>query len=171
MIDAFEGPTAQDAHVAGFVLDAGKGVTVAANKWDLVRGKEEVARVEHHLARIFHFLPQSPLARISAKTGRNLDHVLPMALEIHRTRGQRIPTSRLNAFLRAWVGRRDLPSRRGRAARFKYATQTGTAPPEFTLFFSNPEHVHRSYARYLENGLRQEFGFDGTPVRLSLRAS
>ena len=171
VIDAFEGPTQQDAHVAGFVLDAGKGVTVAANKWDLVRGKEAVARVEHHLGRIFHFLPQSPLVRISARTGRNLDHVLPMALEIHRTRRRRIATSRLNAFLRAWVGRRDLPSRRGRAARFKYATQTGVAPPEFALFFSNPEHVHRSYVRYLENGLRQEFGFDGTPMRLSLRST
>ncbi len=171
VVDAHEGPTAQDAHVAGYVLDAGKGVTIAANKWDLVRGKEAAARIDHHLRRIFHFLPESPMARISAVTQRNLDHVIPMALEVYDARQQRIPTSRLNLFLREWVGRRDPPSRRGRPARFKYATQTGASPPEFALFFSNPDHVHRSYLRYLENGLRATFGFNGTPVHLTLRAS
>ena len=171
VVDAFEGPTAQDAHVAGFVLDAGKGVVILANKWDLVVGKESSDRVDHHLRRIFHFLPESPVAKISALTGRHVDHVLPMALEVHRARHVQVLTSRLNVFLRSWIGRRDPPSRRGRIARFKYATQSGVAPPQFTLFFSNPESIHRSYRRYLENGLREEYGFNGTPVEVKLRAS
>ena len=171
VVDAFEGPTAQDAHVAGFVLDAGKGVVILANKWDLVVGKEFSDRVDHHLRRIFHFLPESPVAKISALTGRHVDHVLPMALEVHRARHVQVLTSRLNVFLRSWIGRRDPPSRRGRIARFKYATQSGVAPPQFTLFFSNPESIHRSYRRYLENGLRDEYGFNGTPVEVKLRAS
>ena len=171
VVDAFEGPTAQDAHVAGFVLDAGKGVVILANKWDLVVGKEFSDRVDHHMRRVFHFLPESPLAKISALTGRHINRVLPMALEVHRARHLRVPTSRLNVFLRSWIGRRDPPSRRGRVARFKYATQSGVAPPEFTLFFSRPESIHRSYQRYLENGLREEYGFNGTPVQVKLRTS
>ena len=171
VIDAYEGPTAQDAHVAGFVMDSGKGVVVVANKSDLTVGKEATAKIDHHLRRIFHFLPESPVARVSALTRRHLDRVMPMALEVHRARQQRIPTSRLNVFLRAWIGRRDPPSRRGRVARFKYATQIGVSPPQFTLFFSGPEYIHRTYRRYLENGLREEFGFYGTPIRVHLRAS
>lgn len=171
VIDAYEGPTAQDAHVAGFVMDSGKGVVVVANKSDLTVGKEATAKIDHHLRRIFHFLPESPVARVSALTRRHLDRVMPMALEVHRARQQRISTSRLNVFLRAWIGRRDPPSRRGRVARFKYATQIGVSPPQFTLFFSGPEYIHRTYRRYLENGLREEFGFYGTPIRVHLRAS
>ena len=101
----------------------------------------------------------------------HVDHVLPMALEVHRARHVQVLTSRLNVFLRSWIGRRAPPSRRGRIARFKYATQSGVAPPQFTLFFSNPESIHRSYRRYLENGLRDEYGFNGTPVQVKLRAS
>jgi GTP-binding protein len=171
VVDAFEGPTAQDAHIAGFVLDAGKGIVILANKWDLIVGKEFSDQADHHLRRVLHFLPESPLAKISALTGRHIGHVVPMALEVHRARNLRVLTSRLNVFLRSWIGRRDPPSRRGRVARFKYATQSGVAPPEFTLFFSNPEHIHISYRRYLENGLREEYGFNGTPVRVKFRAS
>ncbi len=171
VVDGAEGPTNQDAHIGGMLLEAGKGAVVAVNKWDLVTDDYVRTSVERDLERILHFLPESPLVRISARTGLRVKLVLPAALEVFDARRRRVTTSRLNAFLRDWIGRREPPSRRGRAARFRYATQTGADPPTFLLFFAHPEQVHPTYVRYLENGLRQEFAFDGTPVRVRLRES
>ncbi len=171
VVDAAEGPTNQDAHVAGMLLEAGKGVVVAVNKWDLVTDDYVRTSVERNLERILHFLPESPLVRISARTGLHVRLVPPAALDVFDARRTRVTTSRLNGFLRDWIGRREPPSRRGRPARFRYATQTGVDPPTFLLFFAHPEQVHPTYVRYLEHGLRHEFALDGTPVRVRLRES
>ena len=172
VIDAAEGPTDQDAHVAGLLLEANKGIVLAVNKWDLVTGGEDgVKHVEFQIARVLYFLPDSPLVRISALSGRNIADIVPAALGVYQARQTRIPTSRLNIVLRDWIGRRDPPSKGGRAARFKYATQADVNPPVFVLFFANPEFVHPTYRRYLERGIRSEVSFGGTPIVLSLRES
>ena len=169
--DADEGVTAQDAHIAGFVLDASTGVVVAANKWDLLADADRRRKVEQDLERLFHFLPDSPVIRTSALSGRNVKQLIPAALQVFNARQKRISTSLLNRVMREWTGRRDPPSHHGRLARFKYATQVGVNPPAFLMFFSAPHNVHSTYLRYLENGLRRTFGFDGTPIKIRLRES
>ena len=169
--DAGQGAAAQDAHIAGLLLEAAKGLVIVANKWDLVQEPNARDEAERGLRRMLHFAPESPLLRISALTGRNVRNVIPAALEVYAARQTRVTTPKLNRFLREWVGRRDSPAKRGRRARFKYGTQVAANPPTFLLFFSNPEIVHPSYIRYLENGLRDEFGLNGTPIRLRLRES
>ena len=170
-LDADEGPTAQDAHVAGLVLDAGKGIVVLANKWDLLGDTEMRREVDHHLERMFHFLPDAPFLHVSALTGRRVSAIISAGLQVHTVRRTHVATGPLNRFLRGWVGRRGAPSSKGRQARFKYATQVGVSPPSFVMFFSRPENVHLSYVRYLENGLRKTFGFAGTPIVIRLRSS
>ena len=171
VVDAHEGPTAQDAHIAGLVLDAATGVVVAANKWDLLDDPDRRGQVERNLERLFHFLPESPVIRTSALSGRNVQSIIPAALKVVHARQTRITTSHLNRFLRDWIGRRDPPSHHGRQSRFKYATQVGVSPPTFLLFFSAPNNVHATYLRYLENGLRETFDFDGTPIEIRTRQS
>jgi GTP-binding protein len=171
VIDSHEGPVAQDAHVAGVVLEAGKGIGVLANKWDLVAGAEARQEVDRHLRRVLHFLPEAPFLHVSGLTGRGVSSIIGAGLQVHAVRQTRVGTGPLNRFLRAWVGRRGPPSRKGRQARFKYATQFDINPPSFVTFFARPENVHPSYVRYLENGLRDTFGFDGTPIVIRLRSS
>ncbi|MCY3784223.1 MAG: ribosome biogenesis GTPase Der [Chloroflexi bacterium] len=171
VVDAHEGATAQDAHVAGLVLEAGKGIVVLANKWDMLQDPERRKEVDFHLERVLHFLPEAPFLHTSALTGRGVPASVSAGLQVHEVRQTRVATGPLNRFLRAWAGRRGPPSRKGRQARFKYATQIGVSPPSFVTFFARPENVHPSYVRYLENGLREAFGFDGTPIVIRLRPS
>lgn len=172
MIDAAEGPTEQDAHVAGFLLEAHKGIVLALNKWDLLEGGEAPVRaLDLAVARVLQFLPNSPVVRISALTGRSVAEVLPAALAVYQARQTRIPARRLNTLVRTWVARRDPPSRKGRTARFKYVTQVGVNPPEFVFLYAHPELVHPTYRRFLENGLRAEYPFAGTPLVIHLRAA
>ncbi len=171
VVDAHEGATAQDAHVAGLVLEAGKGIVVLANKWDLLSDVERRREVNRDLQRILHFLPEAPFLHASALTGRGVSATVGAGLRVHEVRQTRVATGPLNRFLRAWAGRRGPPSRKGRQARFKYATQIDVSPPSFVTFFARPEDVHPSYVRYLENGLRQAYGFDGTPIIIRLRPS
>ncbi len=171
VVDSDEGPTAQDAHVAGLVLEAGKGIVVLANKWDLLTDAETREKVDHHLQRVLHFVPESPFIHVSALTGRGVSSIVSAGLQVHAVRQTRVATGPLNRFLRAWAGRRGPPSHKGRQARFKYATQIAVSPPSFVTFFARPENVHPSYVRYLENGLREAFGFDGTPIVIRLRSS
>jgi GTPase len=171
VIDAVEGLTAQDAHVAGYVVDEGKGLVIAVNKWDLVESKTD--RTFDQYVEWIHnevpFLDFAPLVSISAKTGQRVGRVLEMAIDIWGERRKRITTSELNRVLRAAVERQEPPVVKGRRPKLFYGTQAGVAPPTFVFFANDAAAIHFSYRRYLENRLRSEFGFDGTPVKLVFR--
>ncbi len=170
VLDAVEGLTAQDEHVAGYALEEGSGVVLAINKWDLI--EKDAGTFDEYAARLRQqapFLVFAPILAISAKTGQRVGRVLEAALEIAAERRRRIPTAALNAWLRDVTARRPVQTVRGRQPRFMYATQVAIEPPTFVLFANEAQLVHFSYRRYLENRLRETFGFGGTPVRLVLR--
>jgi len=170
VLDAVDGLTAQDAHVAGYVVEEGKGLVVALNKWDLVekdhRTFDEAVAGIHRAA---PFLDLAPIVSISAKTGQRAQRVLELAVDVWGERRKRVPTGELNRLILAAVERTPPPSVHGRRPKIRYATQVGVAPPTFVLFTSDPSAVHFSYRRYLENRLREAHGFLGTPIRLVFR--
>lgn len=170
LLDATEGVLAQDAHVAGYVDEAAKGLIIAVNKWDLAE-KHPKAQQEYTqaLRRELKFLDWAPVVYLSARTGQRVSRLVPLALEIQAERTKRVPTPRLNQVIRDAVDAHAL-SDRGRALKIYYTAQTGTAPPRFTCFCNDPKLVHFSYVRYLDNTLRSAFGFDGTPIRLEFRS-
>jgi GTPase len=170
LVDATEGLLAQDAHVAGYVDEAARGLIVAVNKWDLVE-KHPKAQDEYTqmLRGELKFADWAPVLYMSAKTGQRVDRVLTEALAIQAERTKRVPTPQLNEVVRSAVERHPL-TERGRALKIYYTAQTGTSPPRFTCFCNQPKLVHFSYVRYLDNTLRANFGFRGTPIRLEFRA-
>jgi GTP-binding protein len=171
VIDAPDGLTAQDAHVAGFVLEEGRGLVLAVNKWDLVAEKTD-RTFDEYAAAIrgeVPFLELAPIVSISAKTGQRVSKVLELAVDIWGERRKRIPTPELNRVVRAATTRQAPPPGKGAPPKIFYATQVAVAPPTFIFFARNAGEVHFSYARYMENQIREEFGFDGTPVRLIFR--
>ena len=171
VLDATEGLAAQDAHVAGHVVDEGVGLVVAINKWDLVEEKtgrtfdEYVARLRAEAP----FLGFAPILSISAHTGQRVGRVLDAALAIDERRRKRIPTAALNKVLSDAVNRQPPPPVKGKRPRFFYATQAAIEPPTFVLFASGSDAVHFSYRRFLENRLREAFDFGGAPMRLVFR--
>jgi GTP-binding protein len=169
LIDATEGVLAQDAHVAGYVDEAARGLIVAVNKWDLVE-KHPKAQDEYTalLRRELKFADWAPVVYMSAKTGQRVDRVLTEALAIQSERTKRVPTPQLNDVIRRAVETHPL-TERGRALKIYYTAQTGTSPPRFTCFCNQPKLVHFSYVRYLDNTLRSAFAFRGTPIRLEFR--
>jgi GTPase len=198
MIDGVEGITAQDTHIAGYIHDAGRGLIIIINKWDLVREAqrqaEEAASPEavvslkpggnpaaledeppdadyyRELVRErFKFAPYAPVIFASAKTKYHISNILDHALRIWEIRQQRIPTAQLNEAVREAVHRHHPAAVQGRAMRIYYVTQAEVSPPTFIFFINDPSLLHFSYQRYLENQIRQAFGFEGTAVRLEFR--
>jgi GTP-binding protein len=171
VIDAVEGLTAQDAHVAGYVVDEGKGLVIAVNKWDLVEDKTDrtFAQYTEWIRSEVPFLEFAPIISISAKTGQRVGKVLEMAIDIWGERRKRISTGELNRVIRAAVERQSPPVVKGRRPKVFYGTQAAVAPPTFVFFANDAALIHFSYRRYIENRLREEFGFDGTPIKLVFR--
>ncbi len=170
VIDSVDGFTAQDAHVAGYVLDEGKGLIIALNKWDLVE-KDEHTFDEYveRLRRDAAFLDFAPVLSISARTGQRVTRVLEAALDIAAERRRRIPTADLNRLLSDAAFRQTAPMVKGHRPKVYYGTQATIEPPTFVIFASDAAVIHFSYKRYLENRLREAFGFMGTPIRLIFR--
>lgn len=170
VVDATEPFTAQDTHVAGFILDELKSVVVIVNKWDVVE-KDEHTLVEYtkQLRIAFSFMDYVPVLFISAKTGQRCGLVLPTALEVQEERLARVPTSKLNQLVRAAVTSHPPKAKGSRVLKITYAAQVRSNPPTFLFHVNDPDLVHFSYERYLENCLRREYRFLGTPVRLSFR--
>ncbi len=171
VIDAVDGLTAQDAHVAGYVVEEGKGLVVAVNKWDLVAEKTDKT-FDQYVEWIRHeapFLDLAPVVSVSAKTGQRVSKVLEMAVDVWGERRRRVPTGELNRLLAAAAERQQPPMVKGRRPKIFYGTQAAVAPPTFVFFANDAGSVHFSYRRYLENRLRDEFGFLGTPIRLIFR--
>ncbi len=169
LVDAAEGLLAHDAHVAGYVEEAAKGLIIAVNKWDLVekhpRAQQEYTQI---LRRELKFADWAPVLYLSARTGQRVDRVVSQALAIQAERTKRIPTPQLNNVVRNAVEAHPLNDR-GRTLKIYYSAQTGTSPPQFTCFCNDPRLVHFSYVRYLDNTLREQFGFEGTPIRIQFR--
>jgi len=170
LIDATEGVTNQDAHIAGMILEKSKSVITLVNKWDLIP-KDAYTLDEYglHVREALKFLDYVPLLFISAKTGLRVGKILPLALQIQEERLRRIPTGELNRLLRKALNIHPPPTRKGKRLRVYYASQVRTAPPTFLFHVNDPELVHFTYKRFLENQIRSEYGFLGTPIRLSFR--
>jgi GTP-binding protein len=171
LIDAVDGLTAQDAHIAGFVVEEGRGLVVAVNKWDAVEEKTGNT-VDQYVEWIRHAAPLldfAPVVSISAKTGQRVERVLELAVDVWAERRRRVPTGELNRVIGAALARQEPPAVKGRRPKLFYATQVGVAPPTFVFFARDAGSVHFSYRRYLENKLRDAFGFLGTPVQLVFR--
>jgi GTP-binding protein len=176
VLDAAEGATDQDAHVAALARDRGCACAVLANKWDLLSARDEGRRREvlASIANALRFMDDAPVLPVSARTGAGLPRVFDLVDRVARAGELRIPTAELNRWLERTVARHE-PAMAQRGSRkkpvkFQYATQTGVRPPTFVLFCTEPQAVQPSYRRFLENQLRQEFDLRGTPIRLRLRA-
>ncbi len=171
VIDAVEGLTAQDAHIAGYVVDEGKGLLVVVNKWDLLAEKTDRTFDQYvdWIRKDAPFLDFAPVISISAKTGQRVDRVLEAAIDIWGERRKRVSTGELNRLVATAAERQTAPMVKGKRPKLFYATQVAVAPPTFVFFAREAGSVHFSYRRYLENRLREAFGFDGTPIRLVFR--
>jgi GTP-binding protein len=167
LIDAVAGISAQDAHIAGFIVEAAKSCVVLVNKWDAVAkdqdSKEEYTRL---IRNELKFIDYAPLLFISAKTGYGVDQVLPLALRVQEERLMRLSTSRINHVLADAQDRHAPPARAGRQLKLFYGTQVRSDPPTFMIYTNDPALMHFSYRRFLENRLREEHGFLGTPIRI-----
>lgn len=167
VLDALEAVTAQDAHIAGYVLDAYKGLVVAVNKWDLAR--QRGARVEQAREAVragLHFAPYAPVCFVSALTGERVADLLEASLLVWQERQRRVPQEDLTRFLAEAIVRHAPPARGSRPLHIYSLRQEGINPPTFVFVVNDPELVHFSYQRYLSNALREAFGFQGTPLRL-----
>jgi GTP-binding protein len=170
VIDATEGFTAQDLHIAGYISEQKKGAVVVVNKWDLIEKDSSTMEEYRQKAReALDFVPYAPLVFVSAKFGQRVNQVLDTALAVVAERHRRVPTAALNKMLKEAVAAHPPPSKPGKWVKFYYATQADVSPPTFIIFVSDPEQIHFSYRRYLENQLRDAFGFSGTAIRMSFR--
>jgi GTP-binding protein len=185
LIDATEGITAQDVHIAGTIHEAGRGVVVVINKWDLIKEKRAQHRAgtappledeppdaqafKEAVKRDLKFIPYAPVIFAAAKTRYHIAPILDEALKIYEERKRRIPTAKLNEVVKTALLRHPPAHVKGRTLRIYYVTQAEISPPTFIFFINDPELLHWSYERYLENQLRLAFGFDGTAIRLHFR--
>jgi GTP-binding protein len=170
MIDAEQGITEQDEHIAGLAHEAGKAVVVCVNKWDLIeKDNSTVKQFTDKIRTSLAYMSYASLLFISAKTGQRLDKLFMEIVEVYSESKRRITTGVLNDMLGDAVTRVQPPSDKGRRLKIYYMTQSSVAPPTFVLFCNNAELFHFSYQRYIENCLRTTFGFKGTPVRLVIR--
>ncbi|MDT8898747.1 ribosome biogenesis GTPase Der [Thermanaerothrix sp. 4228-RoL] len=170
MIDATAGVTAQDAHIAGYILDANKSVVVLVNKWDAVtKDSQTMQEYTQRIRQELNFMDYVPILFISAKTGQRVDQVLPLALKVQEERLAHLPTAHLNRILQAAQDAHTPTSRTGKSLRIYYGTQVRTDPPTFLIYVNDPKLAHFTYLRYLENCIRREYPFTGTPIRLVLK--
>jgi GTP-binding protein len=170
VVDATTGLTAQDAHIAGFILDAWKSVVVVVNKWDAIeKDNYTLENFTQHVRQELNFLSYVPILFISAKTGQRVDQVLPTALRVQEERLVHVPTSKLNQVLQDAQDQHPAPSHAGRQLKIYYGTQVRNDPPTFILYVNDPKLAHFSYYRFLENRIRAEYEFLGTPIRLVMR--
>lgn len=171
LLDALEGPTDQDAAVAGEAERAGCGVIIVANKWDLMKGKgsDATKAFDEQVRRRLKFLDYAPLMHISAATGDRTPKLLEMIERVAKARQQRIPTGELNRFIEAVTSVHRPVSPGRKAVRIMYAAQTAIGPPTFVMFTNVATEFHFSYQRFLVNQLRESFGFEGSPIRMHIR--
>ncbi len=170
MIDATTGITEQDAKIAGVAHDNGKGVIIAVNKWDAIEKDDKTMNeFGKDVDTVLSYLPYAPKIYISALTGQRIGKIFETIDQVEENINKRVPTGILNNVLYDATAMNQPPSDKGRQLRIYYMTQIGVTPPTFVIFVNNAELMHYSYKRYLENCLRNNFGFEGTPVKFIIR--
>ena len=165
VLDTTELVAAQDTHIAGYIQQATKGIVLVVNKWDLAMGKSQAEGTTYIRNRL-KFTPYAPVLYISAKLGQGVDRVMPQVLKVFKERLKRIPTAEVNNLMQQAVAAHSPPRSGKRQLKFLYSTQAEVNPPTFVFFVNDARLIHFSYQRYLENRLRESFGFAGTPLRL-----
>jgi GTP-binding protein len=170
VVDGVEGVTAQDSHVASLILDEWVSVVVLINKWDaLEKDTHTMAEYSKWVREALRFMDYVPVLFISALTGQRVHKVVPAALAVQAARFRRISTGDLNRLVQGALARHAPPSKRGKRLKIYYVSQPGVDPPTFVFHVNDPNLVHFSYERYLENRLREAYEFSGTPLRLLFR--
>jgi GTP-binding protein len=165
VLDATEPATAQDMHVAGYIQQAAKGIVVVVNKWDLVKDKN-LTEHSKYIRNQFKFASYAPVLYTSAKYRQGVDRIMPQVCQVYQERLKRIPTAEVNSAVQQAVGAHNPPRTGSKQLKILYATQAEANPPTFVFFVNDTKLMHFSYQRYLENKLRQAFGFIGNPLRL-----
>jgi GTP-binding protein len=171
VVDATEGAGDREAAIAGEAEEAGCGIVIAVNKWDLMKGRGEgfAKEFDDKLRFQLKFLDYAPIVRLSALTGDRTGKLLEVVDRVAAARQRRVTTSELNRFLESATAAHKPVSKARRDVRILYGAQTAVAPPAFVLFTNVASELHFSYERYLANKLREQFGFEGTPIRLRIR--
>lgn len=169
VLDAGEPATAQDTHIAGYARDKNRGLILVVNKSDLLKGVD-MAEFDKNMAARFKFIPYARRLYVSAMTGDGTDQIIPAAFEVQAERSRRIPTPELNSLVRHVLSRHSPPRAAGRMLKVLYAAQVGICPPEIVFFVNDPNLVHFSFQRFLENRLRESYGFHGTPIKFTFKS-
>ena len=170
MIDAQEGVTDQDKKIGGLAHEAGKGIIIAVNKWDLIaKDSHTMSKFERDVRAELSFMPYAPIIFISVVKGQRLLNVLELADRVAHNCSFRIPTGQLNAVIADATLMKQPPSDKGKKLRIYYVTQVGVQPPLFSFQVNKRELMHFSYARYLENRLRETYDFSGTSIKFVFR--
>ena len=168
VLDATEMVTTQDTHIGGYIQQATKGMIIIVNKWDLVENKD-IAEWNKLIKIQFKFASYAPILYTSAKSGEGVDRIMPRVSQVYQERLRRLPTAQVNSIIQQAVAAHNLPRVKNKQLKVFYATQAEVNPPHFVIFTNDARLVHFSYRRYLENKLRQAFGFSGTPLRLTFK--
>ena len=171
LIDANEGVTEQDTKIAGLVHEAGKAAIIVVNKWDVVEDKQTNTMRDKEIGvrQGLSYMTYAPVVFLSALTGARVDKLFQVIQDVHKQNTSRITTGALNSVLADATSRVQPPSDKGRRLKIYYMTQAGTKPPHFVIFCNDARLFHFSYQRYLENQIREVFGLQGTPVRITIR--
>jgi len=170
VIDATEGVTEQDAKIAGIAHDRGKGIIIAVNKWDaLEKNNDSVKQHTNNIRDILSFMPYAEILFVSAKTGQRLSKIYEMIDVVIENNSMRVATGVLNEILTEAVAMQQPPSDKGKRLKIYYMTQVAVKPPTFVMFVNDKELMHFSYTRYIENRIRDTFGFKGTSLRFIIR--
>ena len=171
LIDANDGVTEQDTKIAGLVHEAGKAAVIVVNKWDAVADKETntMRDMENDVRQGLSYMLYAPVVFLSALTGQRVDRLFQVIQDVHEQNTKRITTGALNSVLADATARVQPPTDKGRRLKIYYMTQASTKPPHFVIFCNDARLFHFSYQRYLENQIREVFGLQGTPVRITIR--
>ena len=170
VIDAVEGVSEQDAKIAGIAHDRGKAVIIAVNKWDAVEKDDKtIYRVTEKVRNVLSYMPYAEIIFISALTGQRLHKLFDVIDMVSENHAMRVATGVLNEIMAEAVAMQQPPSDKGKRLKLYYITQVAVKPPTFVIFVNKKELMHFSYTRYIENQIRQTFGFRGTPLRFLIR--
>ncbi|WP_102027186.1 ribosome biogenesis GTPase Der [Salirhabdus sp. Marseille-P4669] len=171
VLDADTGIIEQDKKIAGYAHDAGKAIIIVVNKWDTVEKDDNtMAKFEEKVRKEFQFLDYAPIVFLSALTKKRIHTLLPKIIVASENHSLRVPTNILNEVIMDSLALNPTPSIKGRKLKILYATQVAVKPPTFVVFVNDPELMHFSYKRFLENRVREAFGFEGTPIKIYARA-
>ncbi|GEL76145.1 ribosome biogenesis GTPase Der [Tenuibacillus multivorans] len=170
VLDAEEGIIEQDKKIAGYAHEAGKAIVIVVNKWDAVEKSQDTMReFEQEVRQKFQYLSYAPIIFLSAKTKKRIHTLLPIVIEVGENHAKRVKTNLLNEVIEDALAINPTPSIKGQKLKILYTTQVATKPPTFVVFVNDPELMHFTFERFLENRIREAFGFVGTPIKIYAR--